>query len=76
MLSCFLFAGQVKAQKANTLSDSLYSATLKETRKIQVTLPKSYKPGTTEKYDVLYILDGEWNTNLAIQLYGFMEYAR
>ncbi len=75
-LASFLFTSPVKAQKVTTLPDSLYSAILKETRKIQVILPQNYKAGTPDKYDVLYILDGEWNTNLAIQLYGFMEYAR
>ncbi|RDC65595.1 alpha/beta hydrolase-fold protein [Adhaeribacter pallidiroseus] len=72
----FLLVGPIKAQKVNTLPDSLYSAILKETRKMGVILPQNYKAGNTNKYDVLYILDGEWNTNLAIQLYGFMEYAR
>ncbi|QMU26732.1 alpha/beta hydrolase-fold protein [Adhaeribacter radiodurans] len=77
LLICFLLhSSPVKAQKTNTLQDSLYSSILKETRKIQVILPENYKAGTSEKYDVLYILDGEWNTALAIQLYGFMEYAR
>jgi predicted alpha/beta superfamily hydrolase len=76
LLFCSLLSGPVKAQKVPTIQDSLYSAVLKETRRIQIILPKSYKTGTTEKYDVLYILDGEWNTNLAIQLYGFMEYGR
>lgn len=49
------------AQNLPGKRDSLYSAVLKEERVIQVLLPENYKPGSAEKYDVLYILDGESN---------------
>lgn len=39
--------------------DSIYSKTLKEYRKIYVQLPATYDPNKTEKYPVVYILDGE-----------------
>lgn len=39
--------------------DSLYSETLKESRKIYIQLPSSYSPEKKQKYPVVYILDGE-----------------
>jgi CubicO group peptidase (beta-lactamase class C family)/predicted alpha/beta superfamily hydrolase len=54
----------------------LYSSILKEQRKIKIILPKMYNPGLTDRYDVLYVLDGEWNTSLAEKVYEFLEYAR
>ncbi|MFB6343907.1 alpha/beta hydrolase-fold protein [Saccharicrinis sp. FJH62] len=39
--------------------DSLYSKILNETRKIYVQLPVSYTPEKSQKYPVVYILDGE-----------------
>lgn len=45
-------------QKIGAL-DSLYSNTLKETRKIYVQLPADYKPDENIKYPVVFVLDGE-----------------
>ncbi|MBN8855279.1 MAG: hypothetical protein BGO55_24260 [Sphingobacteriales bacterium 50-39] len=50
------------------IKDSIYSQTLKEERRLQIQLPKEYKPGSTEKYRVLYLLDGEWNAELFEQV--------
>lgn len=49
------------AQNLPGARDSLYSEILKEERIFQVVLPQNYKPGSTEKYDVLYLLDGDTN---------------
>lgn len=45
-------------QKVGVL-DSLYSQTLKESRKIYIQLPPSYSPDKNQKYPVVFILDGE-----------------
>jgi len=50
------------------IKDSIYSQTLKEERRLQIQLPKEYKPGSTDKYQVLYLLDGEWNAELFDQV--------
>jgi len=39
--------------------DSVNSATLKEPRKIWVSVPASYTPGSKKKYPVVYLLDGD-----------------
>jgi len=48
------------AQEHNLLSDSIYSGILKEERSLKVLLPDTWKPGSAEKYEVIYITDGEW----------------
>ncbi len=54
--------------------DSINSTILKEKRLLQVFVPQSYKPGSTEKYDVLYVLDGgNWNTGLINKVQRFVE---
>src|ERR1700742_2982843 len=54
--------------------DSLHSAILNQERMVQVFLPPDYKTGGTEKYDVLYVLDGgNWNTGLISQVQRFTE---
>jgi len=49
---------QFYLQKMGVL-DSLYSQVLKESRKIYVQLPASYNAENSQKYPVVYILDGE-----------------
>jgi len=54
--------------------DSINSEILKEKRFLQVFVPQSYKPGSTHKYDVLYVLDGgNWNTGLINKVQPFVE---
>lgn len=54
--------------------DSIQSDILKEKRFIEVFLPENYKPGSTNKYDVLYVLDGgNWNTGLINKVQHFVE---
>jgi predicted alpha/beta superfamily hydrolase len=54
--------------------DSLNSVVLNQKRLIQVFTPANYKPGSTDKYDVLYVLDGgNWNTGLIKQVQRFVE---
>lgn len=54
--------------------DSLNSNILKERRLIEVFVPEKFKPGSADKYDVLYVLDGgNWNTGLIMQLQRYLE---
>lgn len=54
--------------------DSINSGILNEKRLIQVFVPDNYKPGSTDKYDVLYVLDGgNWNTGLITKVQHFLE---
>jgi predicted alpha/beta superfamily hydrolase len=48
------------AQDHPIISDSIYSGILKEERSIKILLPDTYKAGSADKYEVIYITDGEW----------------
>jgi predicted alpha/beta superfamily hydrolase len=61
------------AQNQPGKRDSLYSASLKEERVFEVVLPENYKPGSAEKYDVLYVLDGDWNLKSAVDVQQFAQ---
>ena len=56
--------------------DSLYSKYLKEQRALKIIFPKNYKTSSAEKFDILYVLDGEWDTSLAEKVYEFLEHAK
>jgi predicted alpha/beta superfamily hydrolase len=56
------------------LPDSLHSSILNQERQFKVILPPGYKPGSAEKYDVMYVLDGsDWNTGTIAQVQHFVE---
>ena len=61
------------AQNLPGKRESVYSAVLKEERTIQVLLPENYKPGSSEKYDVLYILDGDSNLKTIADIQQFAQ---
>ena len=65
------FSSIVTAQGFPIIRDSLYSETLQEKRYLEIVLPDSslQKPG--EKYEVIYLLDGEWNINLVPFIHRF-----
>lgn len=71
----FLLSSPAWAQQPVIQDDSLYSAILKEQRTIKIISPKNYQPGSTDTFDMLYVLDGEWNTSLAEKVHGFLAYA-
>jgi len=52
--------------------DSLYSEILKEQRKIQIVLPPEYEDNPTAKFEVLYVLDGEWYMQQIPFIYNFV----
>nr|WP_068890898.1 alpha/beta hydrolase-fold protein [Pedobacter panaciterrae] len=54
--------------------DSVHSVIMGQERQIQVFLPATYKPGSADKYDVMYVLDGgNWNTGLITRVQNFVE---
>ncbi|GAB1857083.1 alpha/beta hydrolase-fold protein [Flavobacteriaceae bacterium MHTCC 0001] len=57
----------VSAQQANPILDSIYSKTLQEQRDIRIVLPKGYN--LQNKYDVIYVLDGETMTDAFTKLH-------
>lgn len=68
----FNLFGCVNAQDMPGKRDSINSVVLNEKRVIQVILPDGYKPGGTDKYDVLYIID-DWNIKLGHDIQRFIQ---
>ena len=76
-LFALMFIASIPSLQAQTLpwpgiKDSLYSETLKEQRKLQVILPADYKPGSDQKFEVVYMLDGEWYMEQIPFIYNFV----
>ncbi|MBN2419208.1 MAG: hypothetical protein JXL81_07475, partial [Deltaproteobacteria bacterium] len=59
--SIFLSAVNCSAQEQTECKDSIYSNILREQRDLRIKLPDGYRPDSTDKYEVIYITDGEWN---------------
>jgi len=63
----------VNAQEQPVLSDSIYSTILQEQRSIKIKLPESHQPGSTTKYEVIYLTDGEWALHPFSFIYKFAQ---
>lgn len=55
-----------------SIKDSIASRILKETRSFEVTLPQQYNSDTS-RYDVWYVLDGEWNTYTYSVIHAYLQ---
>jgi len=72
----FFQLASISAQNNFVINDSVYSNILKEERSVKVILPETYKPGSSEKYEVIYLTDGEWVAELFPFIYKFARGAR
>lgn len=59
------------AQNNLEVKDSIFSEVLKENRTLEIRMPKDYEGETEKKYEVIYILDGEWNMENFSFIYNF-----
>src|SRR5476651_2464171 len=66
------FITKVSAQERPGKKDSITSAILNQKRFIQVVLPPDYKPGSADKYDVIYVTDGDDNTKTIADIQYFI----
>ncbi|MBN1907403.1 MAG: hypothetical protein JW927_20155 [Deltaproteobacteria bacterium] len=73
IMSLILSAVNCSAQEQAENKDSIYSNILKEQRDIRVKLPDEYRPDSNDKYEVIYITDGEWNMGLFSYIYNFLK---
>jgi predicted alpha/beta superfamily hydrolase len=73
-VSCvFLFAWTgAQAQLLPAKPDSVYSNVLKQNRPIEVYLPKELEKDAAQRYETLYVLDGDWNTKVVVDIVSFM----
>jgi predicted alpha/beta superfamily hydrolase len=59
------------AQGLREVNDSIYSDILQEQRSLKVFIPDTWKPDSTEKFEVIYLTDGEWVKELFPFIYRF-----
>ena len=71
LISSLIICSGATARELPGKHDSLHSAVLKEDRAFQVLLPENFDPG--QKYDVLYILDGDGNLNTISDIQQFAQ---
>lgn len=64
ILFFYLSQSAVGQEKSVKVSDSIFSKILNEQRKLQIVFPEGYNANSTNKYDVIYTSDGEWNTEM------------
>ena len=53
-------------------SDGLYSNVLQQQRAIEVYLPEESAADPAARYETLYVLDGDWNAKLVVEIVSFM----
>jgi predicted alpha/beta superfamily hydrolase len=74
LVSCvFLFTWTgAQAQLLTAKPDSVYSNVLKQNRPVEVYLPKEFEKEPAQRYETLYVLDGDWNTKIVVDIVSFM----
>ena len=75
LLAFALLTGSIAAhaELAPPVHDALTSASLSQARVIDVYLPKDADKNPSQKYETIYVLDGDWNTELVVQTVDFLE---
>jgi predicted alpha/beta superfamily hydrolase len=73
-VSCvLLFAWTgAQAQLLTAKQESVYSNVLKQNRPVEVYLPKEFEKDAAQRYETLYVLDGDWNTKIVVDIVSFM----
>lgn len=69
LLSCASFA---QAEFLAPKSESIKSQLLHQDRAIEVYLPEESTKQPADRYETLYVLDGDWNAKLVIEVVNFM----
>jgi len=73
ILCLIVFQSIASAQEFPIIRDSIYSEILQEKRFLEIVLPDSFSQKPNEKYEVVYLLDGEWNINIVPFIHRFTE---
>ena len=66
------FASLAHAEFLGAKPESVTSRLLHQERAIEVYLPEESTKQPTARYETLYVLDGDWNTRLVIEIVNFM----
>lgn len=71
MLVCSAYSNVISAQGFTEVNDSIFSTILQEQRSLKVFIPDTWKKESTEKFEVIYLTDGEWVKELFPFIYKF-----
>jgi len=71
MAAMFAAAG-VHAHLLPAKADSLQSNLLGQKRAIEVYLPQESEKDTKQRYETIYVLDGDWNSKIVVDVVTFM----
>lgn len=69
-----LFCSLANAQFLPAKQDSLDSKVLQQKRTIDVHLPEESAKEPAQRYETIYVLDGDWNAQLVVDIIGFMRH--
>jgi len=67
-----LVAAGVHAQFLPAKPDALYSNSLAQKRALEVYLPEESEKDPAKRYETIYVLDGDWNAKIVVQIVAFM----
>jgi predicted alpha/beta superfamily hydrolase len=73
LMAALLSCAGARAELAPPVHDALSSTNLAQTRVIDVYLPKDADKNPEQRYETLYVLDGDWNTELVVQTVDFLQ---
>ena len=62
----------VQAQWLPAKADSFHSEVLGQQRAIEVYLPQESSKDAAQRYETIYVLDGDWNTKIVVDVVTFM----
>ncbi len=70
---CAMFVtASAQAQLLAAKADSLDSTVLGQKRSIEVYLPQESAKDATQRYETIYVLDGDWNSKIVVDVVTFM----
>lgn len=71
-LGLLSYASLANAEQLSAKAESLASHVLHQDRALEVYLPEESTRQPAERFETLYVLDGDWNTKIVIQTVNFM----
>ena len=71
-LGATLAACTAQAQWLPAKADSLHSEVLGQQRAIEVYLPQESTKDAAQRYETIYVLDGDWNSKIVVDVVTFM----
>jgi predicted alpha/beta superfamily hydrolase len=72
-LACALLSGTASAELLAGKKDAIDSQVLGQKRAIEVFLPKETEKDPTQKFETLYVLDGDWNAKIVVETVDFLQ---